>query len=117
MSGVVAMLGSPALRSKLVCFLLSQVFLHHHRHGLSVYGRSRDIDRRENRHPTRKTGGWVLSATTEKNTRTPKKILVVNGRILCPYCKHYIGRAVYGAKAGGIDVFCTWCKKHARIEL
>ena len=68
---------------------------------------------------TRKTGGGVLSATSEKNTRTPKKILVVNGRMLCPYCKSYLGRAVYGAKAAGIEVFCksSRCHKHLRIEL
>ena len=66
-----------------------------------------------------KQGGRVLSATAEKNTRTPKKILVENGRMLCPYCKSYLGRAVYGAKAAGIEVFCksSRCHRHLRIEL
>ena len=60
-----------------------------------------------------------MSATAEKNTRTPKKILVQNGRMLCPYCKSYLGRAVYGAKAAGIEVFCksSRCHRHLRIEL
>jgi hypothetical protein len=45
--------------------------------------------------------------------------LVVNGRMLCPYCKCYLGRAVYGAKATGIEVFCksSRCYKHLSIEL
>jgi hypothetical protein len=68
---------------------------------------------------TGKTGGRVLNATAEKNTRTPKKILVQNGRMLCPYCKSYLGRAVYGAKAAGIEIFCksSRCHRHLRIEL
>ena len=64
-----------------------------------------------------KEGAWALNSASEKNKKAPRKALVVNGRISCPYCEHYLGRAMYGAKAGGVDVFCIRCKKHTRIEL
>lgn len=61
---------------------------------------------------------------SEKNNRPlessrHKRVLIENGRMLCPFCRSYLGQAVYGAKCEGIEVYCrnSRCKKHLRVEL
>ena len=119
MPGVVVMLVGVQpcvpLRVRAPGFMSSSCQCPHGSSGASAQGVN---DRRENRH-TGKTGGRDLSAMPEKNTKAPRRVLVQNGRMLCPYCKSYLGRAVYGAKVSGVEIFCksSRCHKHLRIEL
>lgn len=65
-----------------------------------------------------------MRMVSEKNNRPlesslHKRVLIENGRMLCPFCKSYLGKAVYGARATGIEVFCrnSRCKKHLRVDI
>lgn len=51
--------------------------------------------------------------------RMPEKAVVNAGRILCPYCGGFIGRAYYGAYSGNVELKCVngRCKKFYRLEL
>lgn len=49
----------------------------------------------------------------------PDAARVESGRILCPYCGGFQGRAYYEAHSGGIEMMCInkKCKKFYRLDL
>ena len=55
----------------------------------------------------------------ERRNYTPDTAVVDSGRILCPYCKGFMGRAYYSAHAGAVELRCSndRCKEWMRLEL
>jgi hypothetical protein len=57
--------------------------------------------------------------TQSKNNKRPRRVLVEDGRMLCPYCKGYQGKAYFGASSGGIELMCRndRCKRSIRLDI
>lgn len=55
----------------------------------------------------------------ENRNYVPEKAVVDSGRILCPYCGGFIGKAYYGAHSGSVELKCAngRCKKFYRLDL
>lgn len=54
---------------------------------------------------------------TDKRAGMRLKAKIENGNIRCPRCKSLLGKAYYGAQAGGIELWCRACHKPILVEL
>ena len=39
------------------------------------------------------------------------------GRVICPKCGRYFGKALYGARARGIEFWCPNCKRPVLLKI
>ena len=61
--------------------------------------------------------GYTLHKQAQKIPKSPQRVLVENGRILCPACNGYLGDALMGAHSGNINLRCPRCKSSVRLNI